>query len=161
MKTTNSIVAVVLVIVLGVGPVLTFARPEGARSSVLSSRRVRPIPKPRPTVPRSVQSPRLLEGQTSTMSPDGGLLIAGGMDQDGPRRSIEIFNSRTGKSKAVPEMARAGRITAPRYCRTVVFSKTGSRKDYYTVNCRSQLHRTQLTFSTKSSHRFPESLLGQ
>lgn len=105
MKITNSIVAVALVIVLGVGPVLTFARPEAARSSVLSSRRMRPTTKPRRTPLRPVQSPTLLEGQTSTTLPDGGLLIAGGMDQAGPRRSIEIFNPRSGKSKSLPQMA--------------------------------------------------------
>jgi len=108
MKITNSIVAVVLVIVLGVGPVLTFARPEGARSSVPSSTRMRPTAKPpRRTASRPVQSPALLEGQTSTTLSDGGLLIVGGMDQVGPTRAVKIFNPRTGKSKSLPDMAHA------------------------------------------------------
>ena len=108
MKITNSIVAVVLVIVLGVGPVLTFARAkDGTRSSVLSSRRMRPTAKPRAKAPRPLQTPTLIDGQTSTTLPDGGLLIAGGMDQSGPTQSVKIFNPRTGKSKSLADMVQA------------------------------------------------------
>jgi RHS repeat-associated protein len=108
MKVANSIIALMLVSVLGVSPVLTFTKPkEASRSSVLPGRRMRPATKTRPGAPRPVQTPALLEGQTSTSLPDGGLLITGGMDQVGPTHSVKVFNPRTGKSKSLPDMALA------------------------------------------------------
>ena len=107
MKVAITIIAVVLVVVLGVSPVLPFAtRKEGTGSSI-AGKRMRPTLNPRRSLPRPVQSPTLLEGQTATALPDGGLLITGGIDESGPTRVLKVFNPRTGKSKSLPEMALA------------------------------------------------------
>jgi hypothetical protein len=107
MKVTNTIIALVLVFVLGVSPVLPFAKPTARNNSAALPRRMKPASKARRSVPKPVQTPALLEGQTSTALPDGGLLITGGMDEAGPTRALRVFNTRTGKSKSLPELAQA------------------------------------------------------
>src|SRR6478736_4148451 len=55
-----------------------------------------PPAKPRrPFLPSRSQT-GVLAGQTSTLLPDGRLLIAGGQDSDGPKATIAISDPRTG-----------------------------------------------------------------
>lgn len=108
MKTANYVIAVILMLILGSGPILAFARPrENAMAPIMHSRRLPPRPRLRRPLPKPSQTPALLEGQTSTTLPDGTLLLTGGMDQEQPTRSIKVFNPRSGKSKALPGMGQA------------------------------------------------------
>jgi hypothetical protein len=62
MKIANSIFAVMLVIVLGISPVLAFARAKEAPGSAgVSGRRMRPTVKSR--TPKPLQTPTLTDGQ--------------------------------------------------------------------------------------------------
>lgn len=107
MKTANYIIAVILMLVLGFGPALVFARPsEKSAVSLIHSRPTPPRSKPR-AFPKVLQTPAVVDGQTSTTLPDGGLLLIGGMDEDQPSRSVKVFNPRSGKSKTLPDMTQA------------------------------------------------------
>jgi RHS repeat-associated protein len=108
MKTANYVIAVILMLVLGFYPVLTFAKPkDNARTTTFSSRRLPSTPRPRRILPKVFQAPASIDGQTSTTLADGGVLLIGGMDRDQPTRSIKIFNPGTGKSRSLPDMAQA------------------------------------------------------
>jgi len=108
MKTANYIIAVTLMLFLGAGPILAFARPkDNTAISISHSRRLPPTSRPRRMLAKALQTPALLDGQTSTTLPDGGLLLIGGMENHQPSRSMKVFNPRTGNSKSLPEMAQA------------------------------------------------------
>lgn len=106
MKNTNSIVALTLTIALGMGPILIVAaaaeRP--LKPSVLHTKTGPATPRSRRMSPRRVQTPVVVEGQTSTTLPDGRILLVGGLGADGPTTSLAVSNPRTGKTSSLPAM---------------------------------------------------------
>ncbi len=105
MKKTNAIVALTLSVVLSMGPVLICAAAEKPiRPSALHSRKAPVTGKSRRVPPKQAQVPEPVEGQSSTPLTDGGVLRIGGMGADGPTTSLTVINSRTGRTKSLPNM---------------------------------------------------------
>ncbi|HEV8169459.1 MAG TPA: kelch repeat-containing protein, partial [Pyrinomonadaceae bacterium] len=77
-------------------PIVVLAMSEARTASPRSTKLI-PPPKPaRPARPVRSQTGELT-GQTSTLLPDGRLLLAGGQDTNGPKTVIAISDPRTGE----------------------------------------------------------------
>lgn len=105
MRRANATIALTLILVLGIGPMLSLAAMEKpAGPAILHSKRG-PVRSRAPRASKPLQMPTLLEGQTSTTLPDGRILLIGGLGEDGPSSAITIQNPRTGKIKSLAEMS--------------------------------------------------------
>src|ERR1044072_8291790 len=83
---------------LAFNPTVLLAMSMSSTSSLRSAgTKSAPPAKPRrPFMPARSQT-GVLTGQTSTLLPDGRLLIVGGQDSDGPKATISISDPRTGE----------------------------------------------------------------
>lgn len=104
MKHSNSIIALTLTLVLGLGPVLTFAGERPSRSLSLHNRAAMATRRARRVARARAQMPDPVAGQTVTPLPDDRVLLIGGVGPDGPTKSLVVSNLRTGKSKSLPDM---------------------------------------------------------
>ena len=82
------------------------ANPATLRPGSTKSTRM-PAPR-RPMTPRRSTVQRLA-GQTSTLLPDGRLLVVGGQDSDGPTATVAIAESQTGELVPLPFVLRQAR----------------------------------------------------
>ena len=79
MRRTNTTIALTLIIVLGIGPVLTLVASEKSPGAGVSHSRSWPARSRLPRAAKPLQMPTLLEGQTATTLPDGRILLIGGI----------------------------------------------------------------------------------
>jgi len=97
-KLTTYGLVLILSSLLAFHPVVALAMAEASTASPRprSTKLIVP-PKPaRPSMPARSQAGELT-GQTSTLLPDGRLLLAGGQDSDGPKTTIAISDPRSGE----------------------------------------------------------------
>ena len=105
MKTANPIrrrincgLALILSAILGTSPILTFAAGSNRSRFASLPKRVKPDFVPKPVVPNRAARIAMQiqpEGQSTTLLPDGRLLLIGGDGSSGPQSSVSIRDPRT------------------------------------------------------------------
>ena len=111
-KLTTYGLVLTLISLLAFHPIVILATSEASTASKRPlSEKLTPPRKPmRPASLRSQTGE--LTGQTSTLLPDGRLLIAGGQDTEGPKATVAISDPRTGEVVPLSIVLRAGACVA-------------------------------------------------
>lgn len=112
MKTANPIkrrincgLALILSVILGASPILTFAAGSNRSRFISLPKRVNPDFVPNPVVPsRAARMAMQIqpEGQSATLLPDGRVLLIGGDGSSGPQSSVSIKDPRTQQITLLP-----------------------------------------------------------
>jgi len=105
----NIILALVLTIVVVTNPLVGFAAGKSSKTTISSKTDRVPAAPPRPLRPKrkDLQSSVRPAGQTTTLLPDGRLLMIGGEGSNGPITSMIISDPQTGATTSLPDMSLA------------------------------------------------------
>ena len=109
-KLTTCSLVLTLTALMAFQPIVALALTEAstAGASPRSTKLIPPPTPPRPARAAKAQNGEL-SGQTSTLLPDGRLLIVGGQDNDGPKATIAISDPRSGEVVPLPFVLREAR----------------------------------------------------
>jgi len=99
----NIILALVLTIVVVTNPLVGFAAGKSSKTTISSKTDRVPAAPPRPLRPKrkDLQSSVRPAGQTTTLLPDGRLLMIGGEGSNGPITSMIISDPQTGATTSL------------------------------------------------------------